>query len=228
MRTEEQVVALFGEANRIPDPQDLDSAALAGYLVAIEQRRTGMTQLSDQEAIKEAPTRRRGWTYALAGAIAIAAMVVIGVVMAGGGETEVPTATQPPTPPEMVETTVAQSQSSEQAPLLTAENIVGEWSTNAGDGGNDLSIKSDGTLQHGDPEGPGRGLFASGTWTLEDDVLTFTSDGTASHCEAGDVATMKLSFTSDGRLNIGSPDDPCWDDMVAAIGPRFSYTWKRN
>lgn len=229
MRTEEQVLALFAEANRVPDPKDLDVDALTGHLSAIEQRRKTMTKLDEKRTAEERRPRRGIWRYAIAGAVVLAAIVAIGFAAANSNETEAPVATQPVAPPEVVGSTMAENEPTDDPVAVSEETIVGEWETSGGDGGGFLIINPDGTLQRGQGTDGEGGLFASGTWTLEGDVLTFTADGTAPLCEAGEIATMTLSFSSDERLKIAGADDPCWSPLQPSLGyARFGHTWTRT
>lgn len=244
MRTEEQVLALFAEANRVPDPKSLDAGALTGHLSAIEQRRTGMTELDEKRAPEERPQHKRVWGYAIAGVVALAAIVAIGLTAANSDEPEVPVATQPVAPPDaVVETTVAAEPEvvpttvavAESTPV-TPENIVGLWSQ---PGQGTVNIRSDGTLQKGidqDRETTADefdaliargevGVDTSGTWVLDGDTLTFTNDGTAAFCEAGEIATMTVAIES-GKLIFTSVSDPCWPSTQ--MGKRFGGSWDRH
>lgn len=200
MTGEDRVVALFKEGDPAPPGWDPSEAPPpSGFLVASP----AATRAAKDRMPRGVP--RGGLALAAVAAVVVLAGMV-GLLWLGR------TAVEP------------------SAPNISPEVISGVFFS---DGNWILEIGVDGTMRNGtSPERrPLRSeeVISSGTYTLEGDLLTFTSDGEGI-CPVGTTATMRVGRPPWSELTITEVDDDnqCWLDFAGAfvVRERFGGTWR--
>lgn len=228
MSIEDRALSAFKEANPIPDPESLEIDRLPGYLADVQLRSTEMTG-TDQRQRETRPARRQRRVVAVtAAALTVVGIVVIGILASSGGD-QSPDVVNP-TPPTVVTQTTAEAVVTPTE--VTPETILGLWGrVPAGV----MEIRADGfvrivavgnqDLELSDELLDQAGSHTSGSWDLEGDTLTFTSDGTGTLCDAGATATMTLSFQGTHLVISDVVDDPCGSPGIFNGFGRFPGNW---
>ncbi len=183
MSNETQILALFEEANPVPDDQVMVRADVtpAAYLATLQQRSSAVTQID--ERVDERTEPRKPWLIAAAAA---ALLVVAGVlvILLSQGEGEAPVATEPP-----VET-----------------SIEGYWAGQEADfffGESKYAIVIDGALSDS-------GTYETGVRDPDNRIVTITSGEQTVDCTPGDVAILNYDFISSDIVQLsGTPSDDC-------------------
>lgn len=128
MNYEDQVLALFGEANPVSDLDTLEDL-MSPHLEVVEQRTGDMTDTKVREIDPQKPifqkNRRRGWVYGVAAAVV--AVIFVGVAWAVlSNDSQPDVAPQPaPTPTTIVDTTpTTGTESSEPVPISSLEEVL--------------------------------------------------------------------------------------------------------
>lgn len=203
MSKEDFVVALFKEGNPAPTtPQStMDVAALEEPLLPDD---------SGSHGVGRATPRRSSLT----GRVGVVAALVVVLSLVGLGAL---------LEPDLREMELA-------VPSPSPESISGVYFSHSNW---ILEIGLDGTMRSG--TNPDRrplvdqDLISSGTYTLDGDILTFTSDGEGI-CPAGTKATMRVSRIPWGELSVTevSDDNECWVAFSGAfiVSDRFRGTWR--
>lgn len=185
MSKETQILALFEEANPVPDDQVMvrSDAEPAAYLATLQQRSSDVIQID--ERAEEQKTTRKPWLIA---ATAAALVVVAGAMafLLNQGETEeAPVVTQPSAEPGTIE---------------------GYWSGEEADfyfGESEYAIVIDGVLSDS-------GTYVAGVRDADNRIVTITSGDESVDCSPGDVAVINYDFVGGDAVQLsGTPVDEC-------------------
>lgn len=184
MSNETRVLALFEEANPVPDEQVMDHIDVepATYLATLQQRSSDVTQLD--EKIEKQDKAKRVWVWAAAALVVIAGLIAI---LTSQNTDESPPITEPPP------TTIA-----ETAPA----NLLGSWSSGGAsvlfEGDSYAFVINDVLMEYG--------TFVVGT---SPGLIEFVSAEGSPGCEPGAEGTKRFEATGDTlRLTLAS--DECF------------------
>lgn len=209
----ESVLALFEEANPVPDELMLsDETELTPCLASLQRRSSEMTEMTPPESGHGA-TRTRKWMAAAAAAVATALGVLI-VIFAQG--LEEPPAVTEPTPTTIGEqvtttpTTIAQQVTTtigEQTPttvpsLEIDERLNGSWVT-----GTKVLTFDDGSYSLALGAGNSRDVVDEGTYTIPGSNRVRLTSGGGIQCNNGDTTTLGYEFEGDTLTMRGTSDE---------------------
>lgn len=209
----ESVLALFEEANPVPDElTSSDEIELVPYLATLRRRSSEMTEMTPPETGHD-PTRTRKWLVPAAAVIATALGVLIVILDQGHEEAPVVTeptpttiaeqvTTTPTTGEQRVTTTIAEQTLTTLPSLELDERLNGSWVT-----GTKVLTFDDGTYSLELRAGNSRDVVDEGTYTIpESNRVRLTSRG-GMQCNNGDTTTLGYELEGDTLTMRGTTDD---------------------
>lgn len=214
MSNVEGVLALFEEANPVPDELMLsDETELAPYLASLQRRSSEMTEMTPPETGHDA-TWTRKWLVPAAAVIATALGVLI--VILGQGPEEPPvvtdptpttiaeqaTTTTPTTIEQRVTTTIAERTLTTLPSLELDERLNGSWVT-----GTKVLTFDDGTYSLEIRTGNSRDVVDEGTYTIPESNRVRLTSGGGMQCDNGDTTTLGYELEGDTLTMRGASDD---------------------
>lgn len=213
MSNVERVLALFEEANPVPDELTLsDEIELAPYLAGLQRRSSEMTDVTPAESGHDA-TGTRKWMVAAAAAVATALGVLI--VNLGQGTEEPPAVTEPTpttfagqvtttptTIAQQVTTTIAEQTVTTVPSLELDERLNGSWAT-----GTKVLTFDDGSYSLALRAGNSREVVDEGTYTIPESNRVRLTSGGGIQCNNGDTTTLGYEFEGDTLTMRGTSDE---------------------
>ncbi len=212
MSNVESVLALFEEANPVPDELTAsDEIELAPYLATLRRRSSEMTEMTPPETGHDA-TRTRKW---LVPAAVIATALGVLIVILGQGPEEPPVVTEPTpttiadqvtttptTIDQRVTTTIAEQTLTTLPSLELDERLNGSWVT-----GTKVLTFDDGTYSLEIRTGNSRDVVDEGTYTIPESNRVRLTSGGGMQCDNGDTTTLGYELEGDTLTMRGTSDD---------------------
>lgn len=205
MSNDLRTLALFTEANPVPDESKLETFDVepAAYLATLQQRSSEVIEI-DEKTDKQTRKRSGWWIAAAAAALVMVAGILAVVLQQGGGE-EPPPATDP-TP----STTIAP----------TSLSPAGFWVVD--------EVRHLALLEDGSYSWQSVGFVSDrGTWQRAGDTLTFRSNADSESCLDNAAGTVVFEMADIDSLTVTFRTDECdaERDIAPLVGSRtFSRT----
>ena len=197
MSNETRILALFEEANPVPDISVMESEPIepAAYLATLERRSSEMTQVGTKIDQRDRTRRPRTWMAAAAMIVVVAAIAGLTVMLTGDSSGDVPVVDDPAVvDPTVVDPPVVDPPSD---PASTPE---GSWTSDP------LSVVFEDDTYAFVYDGV---LVERGTYSTNGEALTLTSGEDSPGCAPG-VTGQWMFDTADSSLTLTGMDDNCF------------------
>ena len=197
MSNETRILALFEEANPVPDISAMESEPIepATYLATLERRSSEMTQVDAKADRKDKTKKTRVWMAVAAVILVVAAIAgVSGIFSDGSGE--VPLADDP----AVVDPTVTEPPVVDPPAVDPNASPLGSWSSGS------LSVVFEDDEYAFVYDGV---LVERGTYSTNGEALTLTSGEDSPGCAPG-VTGQWMFQTADSSLTLTGMDDNCF------------------
>lgn len=199
MSTETRVLALFEEANPVPDihAADREHIAPAAYLANLERRSSEMTQVDAEIDQRDRTRRVRTWMAAAAVIVVMAAIAGLTVLLTGDGSTDVPVVDDP----AVVDPTVVDPPVVDPPTEVVPPTPEGSWTS-----GLFSAVFEDETYAFVFDGA----LVDRGTYSTNEERLVLTAGDDSPGCAPGQPGQWTFERTDDSSLTLAGQDDNCF------------------
>lgn len=184
MSNETRILALFEEANPVPDIHAMDSerSEPAAYLATLEKRSSEVTKLDTKLDRPDKTRKVRVWMAAAAVILVVAAIAGLNGLLTGDSSEGIPVVDQP-------------------VEVDPPSTLVGSWSSGA------LSVVFENDEYAFVFDGV---LVEHGTYSTESEAMTFTTGEDSPGCAPGETGRWTFETGADSSLTLTGVDDDCF------------------
>lgn len=199
MSNETRILALFEEANPVPDIRAMEFEPIepAAYLATLERRSSEMTQVDAKIDQQDRTRRVRTWMAAAAVIVVVAAIAGLTVMLTGDGSTDVPVVDDP----AVVDPTVVDPPVVDPPAVDPNASPLGSWTSES------LSVVFEDDTYAFVFDGA---LVDRGTYSTNEERLVLTAGDDSPGCEAGQTGQWTFETADDSSLTLAGQDDNCF------------------